>query len=81
MKVRYVIARSGFHCLKLIAKNVEERIEKHRGCNRNKRKRDSKSFMHKSRKKCSAKQEYRWKRRLDKTLIPIIIAKHIVIRH
>ena len=81
MKVGYVIARSGYLCLKLVAKNVKERIEKHQGGNRNKKKRDSKSFMHKSRKKCSAKQEYRWKRRLEKTLIPIIITKHIVIRH
>ena len=80
MRVGYVIARSGFHCLRLIAKNVEERIEKHRGGNRNQKKRDNKSFMHKSRKKCSAKQECKWKKRLEKTLMPIIIAKHIVIR-
>ena len=80
MKVGYVIARSGYHCLKLVAKNVVERIEKHRDGNRNKKKRDNRSFMQKSRKKCSAKQEYRWKRRLEKTLMPIIIAKHIVVR-
>ena len=79
-KIGYVIARSGYHYLRLAAKNVEERIEKHRGGNRSKKKRDNKSFMHKSKKKCSAMQEYRWKRRLEKTLMPIIIAKHIVIR-
>ena len=75
-----MIARSGYHCLRLVAKNVEERIEKHQDGNRNKKKRDSRSFMQKSRKKCSAKQEYRWKRRLEKTLMSIIIAKHIVVR-
>ena len=75
-----MIARSGYHCLKLVAKNVVERIEKHRDGNRNKKKRDNRSFMQKSRKKCSAKQEYRWKRRLEKTLMLIIIAKHIVVR-
>ena len=81
MKVEYAIARSGCLCLKLVAKNVEERIEKHQGGNRNKKKRDNRSCMLKSRKKCSAKQEYRWKRRLEKTLVLIIIAKHIVIWH
>ena len=75
-----MIARSGYHFLRLVAKNVEERIEKHQDGNRNKKKRDSRSFMQKSRKKCSEKQEYRWKRRLEKTLIPITIAKHIVVR-
>ena len=76
-----MIARSGYHCLRLAAKNVEERIERHQGGSRNKKKRDNKSSMHKSKKRCSVEQEYRWRKKLEKTLIPIIMDMHIVTRH